>query len=43
MEWINDIYGFLAKITQNLGIGFVEVFKLQAVSLWGYSFTHVPL
>jgi len=42
MEWFNDLYVFLAKVTQNLGIGFVEVFKLQAVSLWGYSFTNVP-
>jgi TctA family transporter len=42
MEWINDLYVFLASVTKNLGIGFVEVFKLQPVTLWGYSLTHVP-
>src|SRR4026209_2625610 len=42
MEWFNEIYLFLAKVFQNLGIGFVEVFKLQSMTLWGVSLSHVP-
>ncbi len=42
MEWINDIWVFVGKVTQNLGIGFVEVFKLQTVTLWGMSLSNIP-
>jgi putative tricarboxylic transport membrane protein len=42
MEWINELYLFTAKVVQNLGIGFVEVFKLQSMTVWGYSISHVP-
>ena len=42
MEWFNEIYVFVAKVFQNLGIGFGEVFKLQSVTLWGFTLTNLP-
>src|SRR5687767_4942352 len=42
MEWFNDLYVFVAKVFQNLGIGFGEVFKLQSVTLWGIAFSNIP-
>src|SRR5512132_754068 len=42
MEWINEIYFFVSKVVQNLGLGFVEVFKLQSVTLWGYTLNNLP-
>src|SRR6185436_13365824 len=42
MEWFTDIYLFLAKVVSNLGIGFTEVFKLQTVTIWGYTLNNLP-
>src|SRR4026209_2827986 len=42
MEWFNEMYVFVAKVFQNLGIGFVEVFTLQSMTLWGYFLSPVP-
>ena len=42
MEWFNDIWVFLAKVFSNLGIGFVEVFKLQTVTIAGFALNNLP-
>jgi putative tricarboxylic transport membrane protein len=42
MEWFNELYVFVAKVFQNLGVGFGEVFKLQSVTLWGMTLNNLP-